>query len=33
MTDIMQRSNVDVAQVATDEDYAKSLMALFKRRG
>ena len=33
MTDIMQRSNVDVAQVATDEDYAKTLMALFKRRG
>ena len=33
MTDIMHRSNVDMAQVATDEDYAKSLMALFKRRG
>ncbi len=33
MTDIMQRSNVDVAQVATDEDYVKSLLALFKQRG
>ena len=33
MTDIMQRSNVDMAQVATDEDFVKSLMALFKRRG
>ena len=33
MTDILQRSNVDVAQVATDEDYAQALMALFKRRG
>lgn len=33
MTSILQRSNVDLAQVATDEDFAKSLMALFKRRG
>ena len=33
MSDILQRSNVDLAQVATDEDFAKSLMALFKRRG
>ena len=33
MNDILTRSNVDVAQVATDEDYVKSLMALFKRRG
>jgi uncharacterized protein (DUF58 family) len=32
MTDILTRSNVDLAQVATDEDYVKSLMALFKRR-
>ena len=33
MTDIMQRSNVDMAQVATDEDFVKSLMVLFKRQG
>lgn len=33
MNDILTRSNVDLAQVATDEDYVKSLMALFKRRG
>ncbi|MBR5638779.1 MAG: DUF58 domain-containing protein [Muribaculaceae bacterium] len=33
MTDIMHRSNIDMAQVATDEDYVKSLMAIFKRRG
>lgn len=33
MTSIMQHSNVDIAQVATDEDYAKALMELFKRRG
>jgi len=33
MNDIMQRSNVDLAQVATDEDYASALMGLFKRRG
>lgn len=33
MMSIMQRSSVDVAQVATDEDYTKSLMALFKKRG
>ncbi len=33
MASIMQHSNVDIAQVATDEDYAKALMALFKRRG
>lgn len=32
MTDILTRSNVDLAQVATDEDYVKSLMSLFKRR-
>ena len=28
-----QRSKVDVASLATDEDYVKSLMALFKKRG
>ena len=33
MNDTMMRCNVDVASVATDEDYAKSLMALFKKRG
>lgn len=32
MTDILTRSNVDLAQIATDEDYVKSLMSLFKRR-
>ena len=32
MSDILTRSNVDLAQVATDEDYVKSLMSLFKRR-
>lgn len=32
MNDILTRSNVDLAQVATDEDYVKSLMSLFKRR-
>ena len=33
MAGILQHSNVDLAQVATDEDFVKSLMALFKRRG
>ena len=33
MSDTLTRSNVDLAQVATDEDYVKSLMALFKKRG
>ena len=28
-----QRCKVDVASMATDEDYVKSLMALFKKRG
>ncbi len=32
MSDTLTRSNVDLAQVATDEDYVKSLMALFKNR-
>ncbi len=33
MSDTLTRSNVDLAQVATDEDYVKSLMSLFKKRG
>ncbi len=33
MTEAMQRSQVDLASVATDEDYVKALMGLFKRRG
>ncbi len=33
MNETLQRCSVDVASVATDEDYAKSLMALFKKRG
>lgn len=33
MNETLQRCRVDVASVATDEDYAKSLMALFKKRG
>lgn len=33
MNETLQRCRVDVASVATDEGYAKSLMALFKKRG
>ena len=33
MSDTLTRSNVDLAQVATDEDFVKALMALFKKRG
>ncbi|MBQ0115448.1 MAG: DUF58 domain-containing protein [Bacteroidales bacterium] len=33
MQDTIVRSNVDLASVATDEDYVKSLLALFKQRG
>lgn len=33
MNETLQRCHVDVASVATDEDYAKSLMGLFKKRG
>jgi uncharacterized protein (DUF58 family) len=33
MQSIVQRCNVDLASVATDEDYVKALMALFKNRG
>lgn len=32
MNETLQRCRVDVASVATDEDYAKSLMTLFKKR-
>lgn len=32
MHDTVTRCNVDMASVATDEDYVKSLMGLFKRR-
>lgn len=33
MQDTVMRCNVDLASVATDEDYVKSLMGLFKKRG
>lgn len=33
MSDTMQRCHVDVASIATDEDFVKSLMGLFKKRG
>lgn len=33
MNQTMTRCHVDVTSVATDEDYARALMALFKRRG
>lgn len=33
MISTLNRCRVDVASVATDEDYVKSLMGLFKRRG
>lgn len=33
MVDTLMRCNVDLASVATHEDYVKSLMALFKKRG
>ncbi len=32
MSEIMHRCRVDIASVATDEDYVKSLMGLFQRR-
>ena len=32
MNDIITRSNVDLAQVTSDEDFVKALLALFKRR-
>lgn len=33
MNETMQRCHVDIASVATDEDYVKMLMGLFKKRG
>lgn len=33
MSDIMMKSRVDLVSVATDEDYVKALMSLFKNRG
>ena len=33
MSATVQRCKVDLASVATDEDYVKALMALFKQRG
>jgi hypothetical protein len=31
--EIMHRCRVDMASVATDEDYVKALMGLFQKRG
>lgn len=33
MSERMRKCNVDFTSIATDEDYVKALMALFKRRG
>ena len=33
MNETVQRCNVDIASVSTDEDYVKTLIALFKKRG
>lgn len=33
ITSVTQRCKVDVASCPTDEDYVKSLLALFKKRG
>ena len=33
MVDSMRHAGVDYVSVATDEDYVKALMALFKNRG
>jgi len=33
MTEAMRRARVDIASIATDEDYVKALMTLFKNRG
>ena len=33
MNETMQRCKVEVASIATDEDYVKSLMGMFKKRG
>ena len=32
MSDTLRRSRVDLASIATDEDYVKALMGMFKRR-
>ncbi|MDE5417263.1 hypothetical protein L3049_04515 [Labilibaculum sp. DW002] len=32
-TEIFKRSGVDVANIRTDQDYVRSLISLFKRRG
>nr|WP_320119018.1 DUF58 domain-containing protein [uncultured Marinifilum sp.] len=32
-TEVFKKSGVDVANIRTDQDYVKSLIALFKRRG
>lgn len=33
MVEILRKSRVDLASIATDEDFARALMALFKNRG
>jgi hypothetical protein len=33
MAEILRSSRVDFVSIATDENYVKSLMALFKNRG
>ncbi|MDE6826485.1 MAG: DUF58 domain-containing protein, partial [Paramuribaculum sp.] len=33
MSETMNRARVDVASIATDEDYVAALMGLFRRRG
>jgi hypothetical protein len=33
MADTLNRCRVDLASIATDEDYVKSLMGLFHQRG
>jgi uncharacterized protein (DUF58 family) len=33
VTEVFKRSGVDVANIRTDQDYVRSLIALFKRRG
>ena len=33
LTDIFKRSGVDVANIRSDEDYVRALIALFKKRG
>lgn len=33
MVETLRKSRVDLASIATDEDFARALMALFKNRG